>query len=117
MDIFQVHGSNKSGNDSAKKIFPSRSEIGALSAIKPASLSDPMNQLSSTQGWSIRLFQNLQINATVDPAKRKENVFLEDSKVSYSVLCGNLRLWKCTEGDFVPAEFNWMCSACSGSFH
>ena len=98
MDIFQVQGSNKSGNDFARKIFPSRSEIGALSAIKPASLSDPMNQLLSTQGWSITLFQHLQINDTKDPAKRKENISLEDSKVSFSVLCGNLKLWKCTEG-------------------
>ena len=71
MDIFQVQGSNKSGNDSAKKIFPSRSEIGALSAIKPASLSDPMNQLLYTQGWSIRLFQNFKIYAMVDPAKKE----------------------------------------------
>ena len=71
MDIFQVQGSNKSGNDSAKKIFPSRSEIGALSAIKPSSLSDPMNQLLSTQGWSITLFQHSQINAMVDPAKKE----------------------------------------------
>ena len=65
MAIFQIDGQNKSGNDFAKKIFPTRYEIGALSAIKPASLSDPMKQLLSTQGWPIRLFQNLQINATV----------------------------------------------------
>ena len=77
-----------------RKIFLSRLEIeGAL--VKPASLSDPMKQLLSTQG---RLFQHCQIhilqptNVTVIMGAFKasfyslQNMFLVDSEISHSLL-------------------------------